>query len=115
MELQKGLGRGPFNNSQAERLSAVLTELDVDQLHWLSGYIAGVTQSTSLTSTPTSDQEVSSVEAIPQSKPQTLTILSGRHTGDSEAWSADLTEKAKLLGITVSVSDMASFKTIALK
>lgn len=115
MELQKGLGRGPFNDSQAERLSAVLTELDVDQLHWLSGYIAGVTQSTSLTSTPTSAQEVSSVEAIPQSKPQNLTILFGSHTGHSEALSADLAEKAKQLGLSVSVSDMASFKTRDLK
>src|SRR5690606_41518926 len=39
----------------------------------------------------------------------------GSHTGHSEALSADLAEKAKQLGISVSVSDMASFKTRDLK
>lgn len=115
MELHEGLGRGPFNDSQAERLSNVLSELDADQLHWLSGYISGITQTTSFGPATTTSQEVVSVAAKLESKPQNITILFGSHTGHSEALSADLAEKAKQLGIEVSVSDMASFKTRDLK
>src|SRR5690606_19518212 len=115
MELNKGLGRGPFNDSQAERLSNVLSELDVDQLHWLSGYISGITQTTSIASVTTTNQEVVSANAIPEVKPQNITILYGSHTGHSEALSADLAAQAKQLGIEATVSDMASFKTRDLK
>ena len=115
MELNKGLGRGPFNDSQAERLSNVLSELDVDQLRWLSGYISGITQTTSIASVTTTNQEVVSANAIPEVKPQNITILYGSHTGHSEALSADLAAQAKQLGIEATVSDMASFKTRDLK
>jgi sulfite reductase (NADPH) flavoprotein alpha-component len=115
MELKKGLGRGPFNDSQAERLSNVLSELDVDQLNWLSGYFSGISQSTSIASGTVTNQEVVSAPSATEVKPQNITILYGTHTGHSEALSADLAAKAKALGIQASVSDMASFKTRDLK
>lgn len=115
MELKKGIGRGPFNDSQAERLSNVLSELDADQLHWLSGYFTGIAQGASTNSATTSNQEVVPATAISEVKPQNVTVLFGSHTGHSEALAADLSTKAKELGIEVTVSDMASFKTRDLK
>lgn len=112
MDLQKGLKRGPFNDSQADRLSNVLSELDADQLQWLSGYFAGVAQSANST---TAVPVVAAATADSQSKPQSLTILFGSHTGHSEALAADLGAKAKQLGIETKVSDMTTFKTRDLK
>ena len=115
MELKKGLGRGPFNDSQAERLSNVLVELDADQLNWLSGYFSALTQTTSIAPREATNQEVVSATVATQAKPQDITILFGTHTGHSEALSADLAAQAKALGINASVSDMGTFKTRDLK
>lgn len=115
MELKKGIGRGPFNDSQAERLSNVLSELDADQLYWLSGYFAGISQIPSNNVATTASLEVTSVDAIPHAKSQKLTILFGSHTGHSEALAAELAAQAKQLGSEVIVSDMATFKTRDLK
>src|SRR5690606_31224590 len=115
MELKKGIGKGPFNDSQAERLSDVLSELDVDQLNWLSGYFAGISQIPSNNVATTASLEVASVDAIPQAKSQKLTILFGSHTGHSEALAAELATQAKQLGSEVIISDMATFKTRDLK
>lgn len=115
MELKKGLERGPFNDRQAEKLSDILSELDAEQLYWLSGYFSGLTQIASKGPATTDNQVIVSTNTISEVEPEKINILFGSHTGHSEALAESLAAQAKERGIEVEVSDMASFKTRDLK
>lgn len=115
MELKKGLERGPFNDRQAEKLSDILSELDAEQLYWLSGYFSGLTQTASKNSATTDAQAIVSTITVSEVKSEKINILFGSHTGHSEALAENLAAQAKERGIEVEVSDMASFKTRDLK
>ncbi|APY12554.1 sulfite reductase [NADPH] flavoprotein, alpha-component [Seonamhaeicola sp. S2-3] len=105
MEFKKGLKDGPFNNELKEKLNDVLSALNSEQFHWLSGYFSGLIQASS------SKKDISHNANIEEDKSKKLNILFGSHTGNSEALAYNLFEQAKERGFEVEVSDMASFKT----
>lgn len=115
MELYKGLIRGPFNDGQAKRLEEVLSLLDSGQLHWLSGYFAGLSQTSSIGAVSEVGQDKDSLPTLSGNVSEKLTVLFGTHTGNSEGLAKNLAELAKGKGIETEVSDMASFKTRDLK
>ncbi|CAH8281914.1 sulfite reductase (NADPH) flavoprotein alpha-component [Mariniflexile fucanivorans] len=115
MELKKGLERGPFNDKQAEELNNALSGLDSEQLHWLSGYFSGFTQTVSAVMATTGNESTVSLNAIADVKSEKINILFGSHTGNSEVLAMNLATQAKERGLEVNVSDMASFKTRDLK
>jgi len=115
MVLKKGLERGPFNDDQADKLSIALSGLDSGQLQWLSGYFAGIGQ-TSLTETAVGNLPLGSDSTfVDEEKTETIHILFGSHTGNSEGLAENLYARAEEMGIKAVVSDMATFKTRELK
>lgn len=115
MDLKKGLERGPFNGKQAEKLDEALSGLDSGQLHWLTGYFAGLSQTSgSIPEAAVDQKSVESKKGTPN-PPEKLNILFGSHTGNCEALADNLASRAKDRGIEVEVSDMASFKARNLK
>lgn len=115
MELKKGLERGPFNDRQTEKLSNALSELDSEQLYWLSGYFSGLNHVASTVSPKLDNQTIVSTTTVAKAKPEKINILFGSHTGNSEALAKNLAAQAKERGVEVDISDMASFKTRELK
>ena len=111
MEFKKGLERGPFSDKQAVQLSEALSGLDSGQLQWLSGFFAGLSQSSNAVATPSAIETV----AIAGSGAKKLHILYGSHTGNCESLAENLASEAKAKGIEVELGDMASFKTRDLK
>ncbi|MBL4879762.1 MAG: assimilatory sulfite reductase (NADPH) flavoprotein subunit [Oleispira sp.] len=115
MELKKGLERGPFNDDQADKLSVALSGLDSGQLQWLSGYFTGLRQ-TSLTKTSAKSLPSGSDSTlVDEVKAETIHILFGSHTGNSEGLAKNLYARAEEMGIKAVISDMATFKTRELK
>ncbi|MCK0136087.1 assimilatory sulfite reductase (NADPH) flavoprotein subunit [Arenibacter sp. S6351L] len=115
MELRRGLGRGPFNDEQADKLYVALSGLDSGQLQWLSGYFEGLIQ-TSLNKTAVGSLPVGSDPNVNgEHETEKVHILYGSHTGNSEGLAKDLHARAKDMGIDTVISDMASFKTRELK
>lgn len=118
MDLKQGLERGPFNGKQAEKLIEALSGLDSGQLHWLSGYFAGLSQvpgsATQLEGVKGVKNDASAKTATKQ-EPEKLNILFGSHTGNSEALADTMASAAKDRDIEVEVSDMATFKARNLK
>lgn len=110
MDLKKGLGRGPFSDHQATKLSEALSGLDQGQLQWLSGYFTGLSQTSPEIAPGIGETAASSEQAVP-----TLNILYGSHTGNGETLAEGLASEARSRGIDVEISDMASFKTRDLK
>lgn len=115
MELKKGLERGPFNDRQTEKLSNALSELDSEQLYWLSGYFTGLKHVASIVSPKLDNQAIVSTTSVAKVKPEKLNILYGSHTGNSETLAKNLAAQAKERGVEVDISDMATFKTRELK
>ncbi|MDN3688568.1 assimilatory sulfite reductase (NADPH) flavoprotein subunit [Cyclobacterium jeungdonense] len=115
MDIKKGLERGPFNDTQAEKLNEALSGLDSGQLQWLSGFFSGIGQVSPATIRTVDQQPVASKNAASESQAEKLSILFGSHTGNSEGLAYSLASKAKEMGIETEVSDMASFKPRNLK
>lgn len=115
MELKKGLGRGPFNDAQAEKLNEALSGLDSGQLHWLNGFLSGVAQAVPENVTSLKPEQGANTVGSAQPEVQELKILFGSHTGNCEALAQNLAEQAKERGLIVEVADMTSFKTRDLK
>ncbi|MFB9056746.1 assimilatory sulfite reductase (NADPH) flavoprotein subunit [Mariniflexile ostreae] len=115
MDLKKGLERGPFNDSQAEKLNDALSGLDSGQLHWLSGFFSGLNQKASIAATAADSQVPTATTAGVALVPEKINILFGSHTGHSEALAHQMAAQAKERGLEVEVLDMASFKTRNLK
>src|SRR5690606_4731025 len=110
MDLRKGLERGPFSDKQSAQLTEALAGLDSGQLQWLSGYFAGLSQSTTVTTA----SAVAPIAAASAEAPK-LQILFGSHTGNCEALAKTLAQNAKEKGVEVEISDMTTFKTRDLK
>lgn len=93
----------PLSESQLTQLKQATAGLDAVQTAWVSGYLAGVSQSavTTQTSTPNAGQS--------------LTILIGSQTGNAKGVAQTLSEQATAKGIPNQLISMADYKVKAIK
>jgi sulfite reductase (NADPH) flavoprotein alpha-component len=93
----------PLSESQLAQLQQATAGLDAIQTAWVSGYLAGVSQSPVTASSPT------------QSAGQSLTILVGSQTGNAKGVAQELAEQATAKGIPNQLISMADYKVKAIK
>ncbi len=99
----------PLNDEQRTRISQLLSELDSNQLHWLSGYLAGYLVS-GAAATGASPAITTDTAAAYQ-----LTILVGTQTGNAEGVAEQMAARAAEKGIPAKVIDLADYKPKQLK
>lgn len=97
-----------LSQSQQDRLSSLLDELNREQLVWLSGYLAGQTSA----GQPSAEQPAGG-EPAPQD--YQLTILFGSQTGNAEEVAEQMGARAAEKGIPAQIVDMADYKPKKLK
>jgi sulfite reductase (NADPH) flavoprotein alpha-component len=103
------LQSSPLSDEQRIHLGQLLSELDGNQLTWLSGFLAGyVASSSGATSGSLAD---SATEAGDYQ----LTILYGSQTGNAEDVAGQMAARAAEKGIPAKVSDLADYKPKQLK
>lgn len=88
----------PLAEERTARIHEVLDGLTTKQLHWVSGYIAGLAASTPETNAPEADHASS------------LTVLYGSQTGNGEQIAMTLADIARGRGFGVTVTSLADFK-----
>ncbi|RKF15872.1 assimilatory sulfite reductase (NADPH) flavoprotein subunit [Alginatibacterium sediminis] len=94
----------PLSDQQVKQLQQATAELSSTQLAWVSGYLAGVGQS----STPL--QSVSASQSA-----QKLTILYASQTGNAKGVAEQLLSNAQQQGISVELFNVADYKPKSLK
>ncbi len=99
----------PLSDEQRTRISQLLSELDSNQLHWLSGYLAGYLVS-GPAATGTSPAITTDTAVAYQ-----LTILVGTQTGNAEGVAEQMAARAAEKGIPAKVIDLADYKPKQLK
>lgn len=103
----------PLDIQQTDRLHAVVSDLNPDQLQWVSGYAAGMAAAASLSAprvTPAADANASSATSAKQ-----LTILYGSQTGNGEDLALALANDAKSRGFSAAAISLADYKQTKLK
>ncbi|MFT6928406.1 MAG: sulfite reductase (NADPH) flavoprotein alpha-component [Psychromonas sp.] len=95
----------PLSELQLSHLQQATTDLTPVQTAWISGYLAGISQ------TPTAIETVETAV----SSGQHLTILFGSQTGNSKGVAEQLAEQASAKGITHTVVSMADYKVKNIK
>jgi len=93
----------PLSESQLALLQQATTGLDAVQTAWVSGYLAGLSQSPVTAAAPT------------QSEGQSLTILIGSQTGNAKGVAQELADQATAKGISNKLISMADYKVKAIK
>lgn len=96
----------PFTPDQQQVITKLLSNATPHQIHWLSGYLSGLTHQvgTNISSETSTDK----FQENTQSK--SLTILFGTHTGHSEALAYQLEERANEKGILTKVVSLDDYK-----
>ncbi|TAL92924.1 MAG: assimilatory sulfite reductase (NADPH) flavoprotein subunit [Paraburkholderia sp.] len=110
--------RGPgLTEAQWEHISGLASSLDSKQLVWVSGFLAGIEQATTRGTSPLSTALDASPAPGDAGHPaqRSLTVLYGSETGNSAALATTLAEHAVKRGLTLSLHDMATYKTRQLK
>ncbi|MDA3874621.1 MAG: assimilatory sulfite reductase (NADPH) flavoprotein subunit [Kiritimatiellae bacterium] len=102
-------GVGPLSPEQQQALNSLLSTLSPDQASWLCGYLAGVNASLSGTAT------TGAPAAAEGSASESVTVLFGSQTGNSEGIAGELVEALKSKGVTAQMQDMGTYKTQNLK
>ncbi len=92
----------PLSVQQVDSLKQLTASMSAVELSWVSGYLAGISQSGS----------ASAVAATPAGK---LTILYGSQTGNAKGVASEVAEKATAQGINVELVSMGNYKTKQLK
>ena len=93
---------GPLRNDQASQLARLAQSLNVDQLAWASGYLAGLASAT----TP--------IEVQPEAA-TTVTLLYGSQTGNGRDVAETLVSAASGQGLVLAATSMADYKPSRLK
>lgn len=94
-----------LNDKQWQQLNELVATLSSEQVSWVSGYLAGVTQST-----PAVGANQQSAQA-----PSNITILYGSQTGNAKGVAEEFKQAAEAQGLPVKVVNMADFKPKSLK
>lgn len=100
----------PLDSSQAEQLTRLVSELQTDQITWISGYLAGLAAAGAGAPTAAAAQ----VSAEPVEAPE-VHILYGSQTGNAETVALQAAERARARGFRPRVLDMADVKRPQLK
>jgi len=93
----------PLSTQQVDSLKQLTSAMSAVELSWVSGYLAGISQSAGGAVAPTSS---------PAGK---LTVLFGSQTGNSKGVANEVALAAKAQGIEVELVSMANYKTKQLK
>lgn len=96
----------PLTDDQARQLGRLVESLSPEQAQWVSGYLAG------LRAAGSGAPATSAAGTVEASR---LTILYGSETGNAESVAQLAGERAKALGLTPRVVDMADYKPRELK
>jgi len=99
------LGTSPLDTAQTTAFNALASSLNAQQAAWLSGYLAGITQTQIGTAPP----------AVAPGASEPLTILYGSQTGNAEKLAKKARERAEARGISAKIMSMADCKAAALK
>lgn len=116
MELQ--VTNSPFNQEQVELLNRLIPTLTDGQRTWLSGYIAAIQTSATITAPANLVQAAPTTGIVPVSAPpvsREVTVLFGSQTGNSSGLSKKLAKKLEEQGLQVTLSSMGDFKPNGLK
>jgi sulfite reductase (NADPH) flavoprotein alpha-component len=97
----------PLSELQLSHLQQATTDLTPVQTAWISGYLAGISQTPAATTVETVETAVSSG--------QHLSILFGSQTGNSKGAAEQLAEQAAAKGITHNLISMADYKVKNIK
>ncbi|HEX5786998.1 MAG TPA: assimilatory sulfite reductase (NADPH) flavoprotein subunit [Woeseiaceae bacterium] len=98
----------PLDTGQSDRLEKALAGLSPEQLHWVSGYAAGLAASQA--------GRLPAPAAAPVAATgDALTILYGSQTGNGQAIAERLAAKAREKGFGVSLQSLADYKPSQLK
>jgi sulfite reductase (NADPH) flavoprotein alpha-component len=90
----------PFPAEHIQALNAVMAETNLEQRHWLAGFLAGYHTATALPATAPA--------AAPAARPKIpLTILYGTESGNAEGVAAEARKVAGKQGFAVKLLDMA--------
>lgn len=98
----------PLSDEQQRQLNQVLSTLNTQQLAWVSGYLYGLSQSTS----QVAGQPVATAGAAPAGS---LTIIYGSQTGNAKGAAAAIQKQAEAQGLPVTLVSMADYKPKQLK
>ncbi|AWL12496.1 Assimilatory sulfite reductase (NADPH) [Saliniradius amylolyticus] len=98
---------GILSDAQWHNLQQAVAPLNPSQLTWVSGYLAGLAQSS-----PGMMAAAPAAGAVAEAK---LTILYGSQTGNAKGVAEEYKAQAESAGMTVSVVNMADFKGKKLK
>ncbi|MEO0420789.1 MAG: assimilatory sulfite reductase (NADPH) flavoprotein subunit [Pseudomonadota bacterium] len=103
--------QGPLDPAQAAAVSQAVDGLNVTQLTWVSGYLAGLAATAGATvPLDTATAPVTLAEASP-----TLTVLFGSQTGNGQAIAEDLARVAGEQGMAVELKAMQDYRPASLK
>lgn len=95
----------PLNDEQAGKIHSAVSALSPAQLHWVSGYAAGLAAAAD-----------KSVDAVPAADSNAqLTILYGSQTGNGEQLADALAERVRHQGFAATSVSLADFKPAALR
>lgn len=102
-----------LTDAQKAQLDSFLGTLLPEQLTWVEGYIAGISQGKSQKRTSGISINPSALRVA--SENPSLTILYGTHTGRSETLARELSKKAISAGLSTTVSNMQDYNTKKIK
>ena len=95
----------PLTEIQRQRVDTLIKELNVQQLDWVQGYLAGYRAA----------QQGSPLEVPPTVSATTLTILYGSQTGNAESLAESLADTSRSQGLQVNCLDMNDYPLRQLK
>ncbi|MGL4192862.1 MAG: assimilatory sulfite reductase (NADPH) flavoprotein subunit [Vibrio sp.] len=100
----KGLA-SPLNDSQLNQLQQSVTQLNSQQLAWVSGYLWGLSQSNPLYTRP-----MSAAPTTPVAVAAKLTIIFASQTGNAKGVAQALLKHAQAAGIQAELFDAGDYK-----
>ncbi|MEM9383780.1 MAG: assimilatory sulfite reductase (NADPH) flavoprotein subunit [Pseudomonadota bacterium] len=103
--------QGPLDPAQAAAVSQAVDGLNVTQLTWVSGYLAGL----AATAGATSPAQAASAPAALAAPSPTLTVLFGSQTGNGQAIAQELARVAAEQGMPVELKAMQDYRPASLK
>lgn len=106
MNWTNGIKGGPFDQSQISHLEGFLAELSSGQIQWLSGYFSAL--GTVLATNETDETQNDKIDQ--HSEEDSLYILYGTQTGNSEKLAASLLNLAKKSGVKANVCNIGRLK-----
>ncbi|MCO7226881.1 assimilatory sulfite reductase (NADPH) flavoprotein subunit [Pleionea sp. CnH1-48] len=107
----------PLTKEQVDKIQAAVGDLSLEQVNWLSGYLAGISAGAgaqTLQAATNSDVQTLSAQK-PSLSVESTTILYASQTGNARALAEELYEQLKPQGSHIRLADMADYNARQLK